>query len=37
MLGDHGVNKKVKIIKTWVMIKGAMIKKDEAQMIVKAA
>jgi len=37
MLGDHGVNKKVKIIKTWVMIKGAMIKKDEAHRIVNAA
>ena len=37
MLGDHGVNKKIKIIKTWVMIKGAMIKKDEAHRIVNAA
>ena len=37
MLGDHGVNKKVNIIKTWVMIKGAMIKKDEAHRIVNAA
>ena len=37
MLGDHGVNKKIKIIKTWVMIKGAMIKKDEAHRIGNAA